>query len=114
MTSSSSVSNSNVGAAMLLMLLVLATTSTSEARAAIVGHSHHNKRHQPGLSPMLILDVEPHTGAHTTNQHTAPIPEYYFPIDSGLLNFTCTIKHPSYKYKLTITRETIPNSELPS
>jgi hypothetical protein len=82
-----------------------------DSMSMLVGHYHHNKRQQSGLSPQLTLDVEPHPGlAHTYVNHT-PITEYYFPADSSVLNFTCTIKHPSFKYKLTMMREQVYNSE---
>jgi hypothetical protein len=80
--------------------------------AAGVGHSHHMKRQQQSLVPQLTLDVEPHHGIEPTNLHT-PVPEYHFSQDSNLLfNFTCTIKHPSYKYKLTMTKEQVFHSRL--
>ena len=92
------------------ILLGLCTEEVS-SMSMLAGHYHHNKRQQSALSPTLTLDVEPHPGlVHSYANHT-PITEYYFPVDSGVLNFTCTIKHPSFKYKLTMVREQLFNSE---
>lgn len=87
-------------------------TNKNAVESLAVGHYHHNKRNQPQLTPTLTLDVEPHPGIVPSHVHPTAVPDYYFPVDAGLFNFTCTIKHPSYKYKLTITREQIFNSNL--
>ena len=78
--------------------------------ALSVGHSHHNKRQQSSMNaPMLTLDVEPHAGIQPSHSQTQAVPDYYFPVDAGLFNFTCTIKHPNY-FKMIITRERVLNS----
>jgi hypothetical protein len=79
--------------------------------ASVVGHSHHNKRQQPGLTPSLNLDVGPHSVIQPSTAPKREIPEYYFNTGAKLFNFTCTIKHPSFRYKLSITREQIYNSK---
>jgi hypothetical protein len=80
--------------------------------ASVIGHSHHNKRQQPGLTPSLNLDVGPHSVIQPSTAPRKEIPEYYFTTGAKLFNFTCTIKHPSFRYKLSITREQIYNSKL--
>jgi hypothetical protein len=89
---------------------LILTINKNVVESLAVGHYHHNKRNQPQLTPTLTLDVEPHPGIVPSHVHPTAVPDYYFPVDAGLFNFTCTIKHPSYKYKLTITREQIFNS----
>lgn len=95
-------------------ILLLNEANRLEAASAsyIVGHYHHNKRQQPSLVPTLTLDVEPHHGIEPSHAHPLATPDYYFPVDAGLFNFTCTIKHPSFKFKLTMTREQIFNSKI--
>lgn len=90
----------------LLMLFV----EECAGKSLLVGHYHHNKRQMKRLNPQLTLDVEPHPGLTQAFANHTPVTEYYFPIDSGRFNFTCTIKHPSFRYKLTITREQIFNN----
>lgn len=84
-----------------LLMLVMAVTSAEAL--ALVGHSHHMKRQQPNL-PLLTLDVEPTHGIDTSHKDPE-VPLHRFPVDSGRFNFTCTIKHPSHRYKLTVMRE---------
>ena len=83
-------------------LLIIATVVIDRREAAAMGHSHHVKRQQPNL-PQLTLTVEPLHGVEPPSH--IPIPDYHFPVDSGLFNFTCTIKHPQHRYKLSISRE---------
>jgi len=83
-------------------LLIIATVMIERREAASMGHSHHVKRQQPNL-PQLTLTVEPLHGVEPPSH--IPIPDYHFPVDSGLFNFTCTIKHPQHRYKLSISRE---------
>lgn len=99
----------NIKYASLILVILI---KLSESVSLIVGHSHHNKRQQPQLIPTLTLDVEPHHGIEPSTSHAAAITDYYFPVGAGLFNFTCTIKHPSFKYKLTITKEQVFNSKL--
>jgi hypothetical protein len=107
---SSSPSHFMIATTLVYAILALASHQAT-AMSMLAGHYHHNKRQQSGLSPTLTLDVEPHPGlTHSYVNHT-PITEYYFPVDSGILNFTCTIKHPSFKYKLTMVREQVFNSK---
>lgn len=87
-------------------------TNTQLVSSLAVGHYHHNKRQSINQQPMLTLDVEPHAGILPTHAQTAAVPDYYFPVDAGLFNFTCTIKHPSYFNKLVITRERLLNSKI--
>jgi len=91
--------------------LIIMMMNTQTASSIAVGHYHHNKRQSINQPPMLTLDVEPHAGILPTHAPTAAVPDYYFPVDAGLFNFTCTIKHPSYFNKLVITRERLLNSE---
>jgi hypothetical protein len=83
-------------------LLIIATVMIERREAAAMGHSHHVKRQQPNL-PQLTLTVEPLHGVEPPSH--IPIPDYHFPVDSGLFNFTCTIKHPQHRYKLSISKE---------
>lgn len=86
-----------------LVILVVLAVGWIEA-LAIVGHSHHMKRQSSSKMPTLTLDIEPQHGIDPT--HTDPeVPLHRFPVDSGRFNFTCTIKHPQHRYKLTISRE---------
>lgn len=92
-----------------LVLTILIANTNNRAYGAAVGHSHHNKRQSMKSTPMLTLDVEPHAGILPTHPQ-APVPEYLFPVDAGLFNFTCTIKHPGFFNKLVITRERLLNN----
>jgi hypothetical protein len=94
----------------LIAVVLLIAADVAWSASGGVGHSHHMKRQQQQL-PQLTLDVEHHTGIeHNPAAH--PMPEYYFSQDQNLLfNFTCTIKHPSYKYKLTMTKEQVFHSK---
>lgn len=69
-----------------------------------------NKRNQQ--VPQLTLDVIPHQGVAPSSGIDESTPDYYFPVDSGLLNFTCTIKHPQQRYRMRIIKEQLPLTEL--
>lgn len=73
--------------------------------ASYMAHSHHNKRQQPAKTPQLTLNVEPHHGIEPHHSHPSVVRDFYFPLGASLFNFTCTIKHPSHRYRLLITRE---------
>jgi hypothetical protein len=90
----------------VLYAIVLFQVESSPA-SFMVGHSHHNKRQQPSNTPQLILNVEsePHHGIEPSQIQRPSPPDFYFPVTASLFNFTCTIKHPQYRYKLIITRE---------
>ena len=66
------------------------------------------KRQQ--LTPTLTVDVGPPSADRPVSQTGAPV-DFYFPVDSPIFNFSCTIKHPSYRYSMSMTREQISNSE---
>ena len=104
------LSSSYVLAGTTLCLVAILLINAPIACGLAVGHSHHNKRQSIKSTPMLTLDVEPHAGIQPTHPQTSAIPEYFFPVDAGLFNFTCTIKHPGFFNKLVITRERLLNS----
>ena len=52
--------------------------------------------------PQLTLDITQDARILPT-PHGDPVPKYDFKIDD-VLNFTCTIKHPSFKYKMRIVK----------
>lgn len=55
---------------------------------------------------ILTLDVNPNQGIEPTQTHSSKlISDYYFPIDSPILNITCTVMNPSFKSRLSITKE---------
>jgi len=64
--------------------------------------------------PTLTVDVGPQspTVPNLLNQENTV--EYYFPEGASLFNFSCVIKHPSFRYKIQITREQELNSGIKS
>lgn len=55
---------------------------------------------------ILTLDVNPSKGIEPAQIHSSKlISEYHFQIDSPILNITCTVMNPSYKSRLSITKE---------
>ena len=65
------------------------------------------KRHVPKLVPTLTVDVAPSlTHSSPVALHQDNIVEYWFALDE-IFNLSCVIKHPSYKYFISIIREQI-------
>lgn len=79
------------------------------AQASLAQHSHHMKRQGGGgpQLPQLHLEVASDKTFSNAYPH-ASTPEYHMSqSDNIAFNFTCNIKNPSHKYKLTMTKEQI-------
>ena len=77
---------------------------------------HHNVKRQDGkkLMPTLTVDVGPQSPTVPNLLNPENTVEYYFPEGASLFNFSCVIKHPSFRYKIQITREQELNSGIKS
>jgi hypothetical protein len=94
-----------------LLVLVIMTFFYDTQALSLSPRSHHIKRQN--AQPQLTLDVEQIAGQESTHHTTLPTPEYYFATDSNLvLNFTCTIKNPAYRYTLVMTKEPVLPSKI--
>lgn len=104
MQSSEQRSSSGTRFLLAAAALIVLASQLGVSAAAMIGHSHHVKRQQPNM-PQLTLNVEPSHGIEPTHAPAAQPPDYHFPVESSLFNFTCTIKHPQHRYKLSIIKE---------
>lgn len=100
--------NSNQYLHVLVLLVgLLSNLNESKSIDSSIEHSiqkrQDNKKMVPTLTPTLTVDIGPQSPPMIPFQED--VSEYYFPVNATLFNFTCVIKHPSYRYKMKVTRE---------